>query len=178
VPFCTLGKNVILYPGAIVGSDGFGYETVDGVHEKMPQIGNVAIGDCVEIGANTTIDRARFGSTVLGDGTKIDNLVQIGHNVAIGKHCLIVAHVGIAGSATIGDRVTIGGQSGVVGHVHVGEGSLIGGQTGVASSCKPGSFLRGSPAMPYGDATKFLACRKYLPELIRRVKAIEDKLAG
>jgi UDP-3-O-[3-hydroxymyristoyl] glucosamine N-acyltransferase len=174
---CSLGKNVILYPGAIVGSDGFGYESVDGVHEKLPQIGDVSVGDGVEIGANTTVDRARFGSTVIGAGTKIDNLVQIGHNVTVGKHCLIVAQVGIAGSTTIGDRVTIGGQTGIAGHVHIGDGTMIGGQTGVTSSCKPGSFLRCSPAMPYGEATKFLACRKRLPELVRQVRDIESRLA-
>lgn len=171
MPFCAIGKNVILHPGVVVGSDGFGYETVGGIHEKLPQIGNVVIGDDVEIGANATIDRARFSSTRIGAGTKIDNLVQIGHNVTIGEHCLIVAQVGIAGSVTIGDRVVIGGQSGIVGHVHIGDGTMIAGQAGITSSCKPGSFLRGSPAMPYGEANKFFACRKYLSALVRGVRA-------
>ncbi|MDR3274365.1 MAG: UDP-3-O-(3-hydroxymyristoyl)glucosamine N-acyltransferase [Puniceicoccales bacterium] len=176
MPFCVVGKNVILHSGVIIGSDGFGYETANGVHEKMPQIGNVIVEDDVEIGANTTIDRARFSSTRIGTGTKIDNLVQIGHNVVIGKHCLIVAQVGIAGSTTIGNHVVIGGQSGTVGHIHIGDNAMIAGQTGITSSCKPGSFLRGSPAMPYGEANKFFVCRRRLPELISRVKAIEDKL--
>ncbi|MDR1255953.1 MAG: UDP-3-O-(3-hydroxymyristoyl)glucosamine N-acyltransferase [Puniceicoccales bacterium] len=176
MPFCVIGKNVTLHPGAVVGSDGFGYETVNGAHVKMPQIGNVIIGDDVEIGANATIDRARFSSTRIGAGTKIDNLVQVGHNVVIGEHCLIVSQVGIAGSATIGNYVVIGGQSGVAGHIHVGDNTMIAGQAGVASSCKSGSFLRGSPVMPYNEANRFLVCRKRLPELLRRVSAIEDKL--
>jgi UDP-3-O-[3-hydroxymyristoyl] glucosamine N-acyltransferase len=176
MPFCVIGKNVILHPGVVVGSDGFGYETVGGIHEKLPQIGNVVVGDDVEIGANATIDRARFSSTRIGAGTKIDNLVQIGHNVTIGKHCLIVAQVGIAGSVTIGECVVIGGQSGIVGHVHIGDGTMVAGQTGITSSCKPGSFWRGSPAMPYGEANKFFACRKHLSTLVRRVKAIENRL--
>lgn len=174
--FCMLGSHVILHPGVVIGSDGFGYETVNGVHEKIPQIGNVVIENDVEIGANTTIDRARFSSTIIGEGTKIDNLVQIGHNVRIGKHCLIVAQVGIAGSAIIGDYVIIGGQSGIAGHITIGDKSVIAGQTGVASSCKNGSFLRGAPAMPYNDANRFLACRKYLPELVKKVRFIEEKL--
>jgi UDP-3-O-[3-hydroxymyristoyl] glucosamine N-acyltransferase len=172
---CAIGRDVVLHPGVVIGSDGFGYETVDAVHRKLPQIGNVIIGDAVEIGANTTIDRARFSSTKIGTGTKIDNLVQIGHNVTIGKHCLIVAQVGIAGSATIGDYVIIGGQSGIAGHVHIGDKTMVAAQTGIASSCKPGSFLRGSPAMPYNEANKFLACRKRLAQLLNRVRNIEDK---
>ncbi|MDR2720778.1 MAG: UDP-3-O-(3-hydroxymyristoyl)glucosamine N-acyltransferase [Puniceicoccales bacterium] len=176
MPFCSIGKNVILHPGVVVGSDGFGYETVGGIHEKLPQIGNVVIDDDVEVGANTAIDRARFSSTRIGAGTKIDNLVQIGHNVTIGKRCLIVAQVGIAGSTTVGDHVTIGGQSGIVGHIHIGDETMIAGQTGVTSSCKPGSFLRGSPAMPYGEANKFFACRKYLYALMRKAKEIENQL--
>ena len=170
---CVLGKNVILHPGVVIGSDGFGYESVSGVHEKIPQIGNVVIEDNVEIGANTTIDRARFSSTIVGAGTKIDNLVQIGHNVHIGKNCLLVSQVGIAGSTTLEDYVVIGGQSGVVGHVTIGARSMIGGQTGVQASCPAGSFLRGSPAMPYYEATKYMAYRKYLPELVKRMKQSE-----
>jgi UDP-3-O-[3-hydroxymyristoyl] glucosamine N-acyltransferase len=173
---CTIGRNVILHSGVVIGSDGFGYETMEGIHEKLPQIGNVVVEDDVEIGANTTIDRARFSSTRIGAGTKIDNLVQIGHNVTIGKHCLIVAQVGISGSTIVGDRVIIGGQSGVAGHIEIGEGTMVAGQSGVTAGCKSGSFLRGSPAMPYGEANKFFTCRKYLPTLVRRVKAIEERL--
>jgi UDP-3-O-[3-hydroxymyristoyl] glucosamine N-acyltransferase len=174
--FCVIGKNVILYPGVVIGSDGFGYETENGIHKKIPQIGNVVLEDDVEIGANTTVDRARFSSTRIGAGTKIDNLVQIAHNVVIGEGCLIVSQVGISGSTTLGNYVIIGGQSGAAGHIHIGDGSIIAAQSGLVSSCNPGSFLRSSPAMPYTKANKFLACRKRLPELLNRVKAIEDKL--
>jgi len=128
---------------------------MNGVHEKMPQVGKVVMEDDVEIGTNTTIDHARFSSTRTGMGTKIDNLVQIGHNVTIGKHCLIFAHVQIAGSTTISKYVVIGGKSGTVAHRHIGDNAMIAGQTGLTSSCKPGSFLRGSPTMPYSEANKF-----------------------
>ncbi len=172
--FCEIGDNVVIHAGVVVGSDGFGYETVNGIHEKIPQIGNVIIEDDVEIGANTTIDRARFSSTIIGKGTKIDNLVQIGHNVHIGKYCLIVSQVGIAGSSKLGNYVIVGGQSGIAGHLTIGDRSMIAGQTGIASSCKEGSFLRGSPAMPYNEATRYLACRKYLPELVKKMKGLKD----
>ncbi len=172
---CVIGKQVILHPGVVVGSDGFGYETVNEIHEKIPQIGNVIIEDNVEIGANTTIDCARFSSTIIGEGTKIDNLVQIGHNVRIGKHCLIVSQVGIAGSAILEDYVVIGGQSGINGHITIGTHTMICGHTGVAASCPAGSFLRGSPAMSYYEANKFFACRKHLPEVVKKMKAIENE---
>ncbi|MDE6432486.1 MAG: UDP-3-O-(3-hydroxymyristoyl)glucosamine N-acyltransferase [Opitutales bacterium] len=173
---CIIGQHVLIHPGVVIGSDGFGYETVGGVHEKIPQIGNVVIEDDVEIGANTTIDRARFSSTVIGRGTKIDNLVQIGHNVHIGKCCLIVSQVGIAGSTTLEDYVVIGGQSGIAGHITIGARTMAGGQSGIQASCPAGSFLRGSPAMPYYEATKYLACRKYLPELVKKMKQFDKKL--
>lgn len=171
--FCVVGERVILYAGAVIGSDGFGYETVNGVHEKIPQIGNVVLEDDVEIGANTTIDRARFKSTVIGKGTKIDNLVQIGHNVKIGKGCLIVSQVGISGSTTLGNYVVVGGQTGIVGHLKIGDGCMFGGQTGVGSDCEPGTFYRGSPEMPYSLANKYFVLRKRLPELFNRVDALE-----
>ena len=171
--FCIVGSRVILYAGAVIGSDGFGYETVNGVHEKIPQIGNVVLEDDVEIGANTTIDRARFKSTVIGRGTKIDNLVQIAHNVKIGKGCLIVSQVGISGSTTLGNYVVVGGQTGIVGHLKIGDGCMFGGQTGVGSDCEPGTFYRGSPEMPYALANKYFVLRKRLPELFNRVDALE-----
>ena len=131
--FCEIGNNSTLFPGVVIGADGYGYETVNGVHEKIPQIGNVVVGNNVDIGANTTIDRARFGSTIIGDGTKIDNLVQIGHNVRIGKHCLIVSQTGISGSTTIGNYVVLGGQVGVAGHIFIPDGVMVAGKSAVAS---------------------------------------------
>ncbi len=172
---CVLGQRVIIHSGVIIGSDGFGYETVNGVHQKIPQIGNVVIEDDVEIGANTTIDRARFGSTTIGQDTKIDNLVQIGHNVRVGKCCLLVSQVGIAGSTVLEDYVVIGGQSGVAGHLTIGARTMIGGQSGIQASCPAGSFLRGSPAMPYYEATKYLACRKYLSDLVKKMKQFDKE---
>ena len=129
--FCILGQRVRLQPGAVVGSDGFGYETHAGVHEKVPQIGNVVIEDDVEIGANTTIDRARFNQTLIGRGTKVDNLVQIAHNVTIGRGCILCAQVGISGSTALEDYVVLGGQVGVVGHLRIGQGVQVGAQSGI-----------------------------------------------
>lgn len=175
---CTIGKNCSIHSGVVIGSDGFGYENVNGNIIKVPQIGNVIIEDNVEIGANTTIDRARFGHTVVGCGTKIDNLVQIGHNVIIGKNCIIVAQTGIAGSTTIGDYVTIGGQVGIAGHLTIGDGSMIAGKSSIPSSCKPGSVLRGIPCMPYNDANKYYVLRKKIPDLFKRVALLEDTISA
>lgn len=169
-----IGNNCLLYSGVVIGSDGFGYENVNGNIVKVPQIGNVVIEDDVEIGANTTIDRARFGHTIIGRGTKIDNLVQIGHNVIIGRNCIIVSQTGIAGSTTIGNYVTIGGQVGVAGHLTIGDGSMVAGKSSVPSSCKPGSVLRGVPCMPYNMANKYYVFRKKIPELFKRVSVLED----
>ena len=134
---CTLGRRVRLHPGVVIGSDGFGYEFVAGRHEKVPQVGTVVIGDDVEIGANTTIDRSRFERTSVGEGTKIDNLVQVGHNVVIGRHCMICAQVGIAGSCTLGDYVVVGGQCGLAGHLTVGSGAMIAAKSGVKDDIPP-----------------------------------------
>src|SRR6185436_3942061 len=123
---CVLGARCILHPGVVVGSDGFGFAFDQGRYHKVPQVGNVVIGDDVEVGANTTIDRATTHSTRIGDGSKIDNLVQIGHNVVIGKHCIVVAQVGISGSTELADYVTIGGQAGLVGHIKLGRGAQVG----------------------------------------------------
>jgi UDP-3-O-[3-hydroxymyristoyl] glucosamine N-acyltransferase len=128
---CELGRRVRVQPGAIIGSDGFGYEFVGGRHEKVPQVGRVVVGDDVEVGANSTIDRARFSRTEVGEGTKIDNLVQIAHNVRIGRHCLLCAQVGISGSTTLGDYVVLGGQAGTAGHLTIGKGAKAGGRAGV-----------------------------------------------
>ncbi|MDR0417838.1 MAG: UDP-3-O-(3-hydroxymyristoyl)glucosamine N-acyltransferase [Puniceicoccales bacterium] len=168
MPFSTIGNHVILHSGAVIGSDGFGFEKVDGCHEKVPQIGNVIIEDYVDIGANTTIDRARFASTIVGWGTKIDNLVQIGHNVKIGKNCIIVAQVGIAGSTTIGDNVMIGGQAGITGHLHIADGTQIGAQSGVIKDTECNSTLLGSPAASYKETARQFASLAKLPEALRK----------
>jgi UDP-3-O-[3-hydroxymyristoyl] glucosamine N-acyltransferase len=153
---CDIGDRVILHPGVRVGQDGFGFAP-GSVHTKVPQLGRVIVGDDVEIGANTTVDRGAGPDTVIGAGTKIDNLVQIGHNVTIGKGCLIAALVGISGSTRIGDYVMIGGQSGFVGHITVGDGARIAAQSGVTRDVKPGATMAGAPAMDARDFWKALA---------------------
>jgi len=172
----VVGDRVILQAGVVVGSDGFGYETVRGRHEKVPQVGNVRICDDVEIGANSTIDRARFNTTVIGEGAKVDNLVQIGHNVVVGRHCIICAQAGISGSSTLEDYVVIGGQAGLAGHLTVGRGCKIDGQTGVNSDLAPGSFVKGSPCLPYNLEQRLNVLRKRIPDLFKRVDALEAAL--
>ena len=173
---CVLRDHVRLQPGVVVGSDGFGYEFVSGRHEKIPQIGNVVIESDVEIGANTTLDRARFSHTVVGEGTKIDNLVQVAHNVRIGRHCMICSQVGISGSTTIEDYVVLGGQAGLAGHLTVGKGSKIDGQSGINSDLAPGSFMKGTPALPYNLEQRINVLRKRIPDLFKRVDALESRL--
>ncbi len=170
---CTLGDRVLIQPGAVIGSDGYGYEFSEGRHIKIDQVGIVEIQNDVEIGANTTIDRARFGKTVIGEGTKIDNLVQIGHNVVIGKHCLIISQSGIAGSSKVEDYVTIAAQVGVVGHVTVGEKAILTARTGVTTSIPGGETYSGKPALPIREDTKLQAHARRLPNLLARVKALE-----
>jgi UDP-3-O-[3-hydroxymyristoyl] glucosamine N-acyltransferase len=143
---CEIGERVILHPGVRIGQDGFGFAPGAQGHTKVPQLGRVLIGDDVEIGANSTIDRGAGPDTVIGAGTKIDNLVQIGHNVSIGRGCLIVALVGISGSTKIGDFVMIGGQAGVAGHLKIGDGARIAAQSGVSRDLAPGATVAGSPA--------------------------------
>lgn len=174
--YCEIGNRVRLQPGVVIGSDGFGYETVNGVHQKVPQIGRVVIEDDVEIGANTTIDRARFGATLIGEGTKIDNLVQIGHNVVTGKHCIIVSQVGISGSTTLEDYVVLAGQVGIAGHLRIGKGSQVGAQSGLNHDLEPGSYVRGTPVYPYMLAHKIDILKKRLPDLFKRVSALEEHL--
>jgi UDP-3-O-[3-hydroxymyristoyl] glucosamine N-acyltransferase len=170
--FSEIGNHVILHSGVVIGSDGFGFDAVDGRYEKIPQIGNVILEDYVDIGANTTVDRARFASTVIGRGTKIDNLVQIGHNVKMGKNCGIVAQVGIAGSVTLGDNVMIGGQVGIAGHLHIADGTKIGAQSGVTKNTEPHSFLLGSPAVPHKEAVRQFASLAKLPEILKKLGKI------
>ncbi|HSO46293.1 MAG TPA: UDP-3-O-(3-hydroxymyristoyl)glucosamine N-acyltransferase [Rhizobiaceae bacterium] len=154
VTHCFMGDSVIIHPGVRIGQDGFGFAMGAGGHLKVPQIGRVIIQDHVEIGANTTIDRGSNRDTVIGEGTKIDNLVQIGHNVVIGRHCVIVGLAGIAGSATLGDYVVIAGQAGIVGHIHVGNGAQVGGGSGVNFNVKPGDKIIGYPATDVRSWTK------------------------
>jgi len=173
---CIIGDRVIIQPGAVIGSDGYGYEFSEGRHVKIDQVGIVEIGNDVEIGANSTIDRARFGKTLIGEGTKIDNLVQIGHNVVIGKHCLIVSQSGMAGSSKIGNYVTIAAQVGVVGHVTVGDKAVLTARTGVTASIPGSDVYAGKPALPMREEMKMQAQLRRLYKLVERVKELEKKI--
>lgn len=173
---CVLGDRVILQPGAVIGSDGYGYEFSGGRHVKIDQVGIVEIGDDVEIGANTTIDRARFGKTIVGEGCKIDNLVQLGHNVILGKHCLIIAQTGISGSSRLGDYVTVAGQVGIAGHVTIGSRAQLGARSGVSTNLDGDAVYSGKPAQPIRDELKMQAHLRRLPKLVDRVKALEEAL--
>ena len=175
---CVIGDRAILHPGVVIGADGFGFSTdkKTGKHRKIPQLGNVVIGDDVEIGANTTIDRATIGSTTVDSGTKIDNLVQIGHNVKIGKDCLLVSQSGIAGSCVLGDHVILAGQAGLAGHINIGDGAIITAQTGVMSDVDKNQVMFGYPAKPHREAFKLQALYGKLPEIYKAIKEIKDKL--
>lgn len=170
-----IGNRVIIHAGAVIGSDGFGYVFEGGRHHKIPQVGGVIIEDDVEIGANVTIDRATTGNTVVGKGTKIDNLVQVGHNVNIGEDAIVVAQVGIGGSTVIGRNVVLGGQVGVSDHTTIEDGTMIGAQSGVMGHVRRGIYS-GYPVIPHRDWLKSVALFSRLPELFRRLKEIEDKL--
>jgi len=174
---CILKARVRLHPGAVIGADGFGYEFVEGRHEKIPQVGTVVLEDDVEVGANSTIDRARFSQTRVGEGTKIDNLVQVGHNVTIGKHCILCSQVGIAGSATLEDYVILGGQVGVSGHLRIGKAAKAGGQAGIIADVEPGVFISGYPAMPHRLASRLQVLQRRLPDLFKRVDQLEQQFA-
>lgn len=173
-----IGSNVRIQPGTVVGSDGFGYENVDGKHVKIPQIGSVSIEDDVEIGANCTIDRARFGKTIIQQGTKIDNLVQIAHNVKVGRHNLLVAQSGIAGSAETEEHVIIGAQSGASGHIKIGKGVVIAAQSGLAKSQDKPGYYQGTPARPINESRKSKALVNRLPKLLERIKDLEKKVGN
>ncbi len=174
---CVIGDRVRLHSGVVVGSDGFGYEFSGGRHVKVPQVGQVVIEDDVEIGANTTLDRARFSRTLVGQGTKIDNLVQIGHNVVIGRHCILCAQVGISGSTTLEDYVVLGGQAGLAGHIRLGKGAKVDGQSGVVRDLEPGVFVKGSTCLPYQLEQRINVLRPRLPDLFRKVDTIAAELA-
>jgi len=170
-----IGSRVIIHSGAVIGADGFGFEMVDGRQQKIQQLGIVQIDDDVEIGANTTVDRARFGRTWIQEGVKIDNLVQIAHNVVIGKNSVIVAQTGISGSTRVGERVMMGGQVGIAGHLEISEGTMIAAQSGVSKSL-PGGVWFGYPAVPLPEAKQQIAWVHRLGKLLARVKEIEKKL--
>jgi len=158
----------------VLGSDGFGFEFSGGKHVKIPQTGIVQVDDDVEIGANVTIDRARFGRTWIQAGTKIDNLVQIAHNVVIGKHCIIVSQTGISGSTKLGNYVTLAGQVGVVGHIEIGDQVVVAAQSGVSKSVGAKEVLFGTPALPMREAKERLAYLGRLPKLFRRMKELQQ----
>jgi UDP-3-O-[3-hydroxymyristoyl] glucosamine N-acyltransferase len=162
VTHAIIGARVILHAGVRIGQDGFGFAMSANGHLKVPQVGRVVIGDDVEIGANTTVDRGALNDTVIGEGTKIDNLVQIGHNAIIGRHCIIVAQTGIAGSAQLGDFVVMGGHSGVVGHVKIGQGAQIAGMAHVKDDVPPGARMGGTPAVPFKEWAREVATLKRL----------------
>lgn len=174
----VLGDRVTIHANSAIGSDGFGYETTGGSHTKIEQVGIVQIDDDCEIGAAVTIDRARFGRTQIGAGTKIDNNCQIGHNVVIGKDCIIVAAAAIAGSAVIGDRVTIAAQVGIAGHLKVGDDVILAARTGVTKSLAGKAVYMGFPAGPMKEAKKQLVYPRRIPEILKRLKALEDREEG
>jgi UDP-3-O-[3-hydroxymyristoyl] glucosamine N-acyltransferase len=172
---CRVGDRVILHAGVVLGSDGFGFENDKGRHVKIPQVGIVQVDDDVEIGANTTVDRARFGRTWIGAGTKIDNLVQIAHNVVIGRHCLIVAQVGISGSTRLGDHVTLAGQVGVAGHLEIEDRVVVSAQSGVTKTLGAGGMFMGSPAVPAGEYREQVAQVRRLHKLAERLQKLEKQ---
>ena len=173
---CTIGDRVIIQPGAVIGADGFGFAKDGQTHHKVPQIGRVIIEDDVEIGANSTVDRATTGETRVKRGSKIDNLVQIAHNVVIGEDCILAAQVGISGSTELGKNVVLAGQAGLAGHITVGDGAMVGGQGGVTKSVPANTTVSGYPAREHRKALKLSACTNQLPDLFERVKDLEKKL--
>lgn len=173
---CVIGKQVILHAGVVIGSDGFGYTCGSGGLVKFPHVGTVEIGDWVEIGANSTIDRAKTGKTVIGSGTKIDNLVHIAHNVKIGSNCVIVAQCGVAGSVEVGNNVTLAAQSGIKDHVTIEDGCVVAARAGVIGNLSRGSVVSGFPARDHGTEKRAEAARLHLPDVLRRLKAVESEL--
>lgn len=173
---CLIGQHVTIHAGSVIGSDGFGFAPqADGSFKKVPQIGNVVVEDHVEIGSNATIDRATIGSTLIKTGAKLDNLIQIAHNVEVGHHTVIAAQAGVSGSTKIGSHVMIGGQAGIVGHIQIADGSRINAQSGVSKSIKrPKSAVTGSPAFDYTSALRSQALSRNLPELEKRLKELEE----
>ena len=173
---CSLGNRVIVHSGTVIGSDGFGYVQHHGRHQKVPQLGTVVIEDDVELGANVTVDRATFGRTVIRRGTKVDNLVQIAHNVIIGEHSILVAQVGIAGSTTLGHHVMVGGQAGLADHLEIGDQVMIGARAGVNRNVTGHQIVSGAPVMPHEVAIKAQAVIPRLPELRQQIRELEQRV--
>ena len=173
---CRIGDRCIIHSGAVIGADGFGFAPVDGHYEKIPQTGNVVIDNDVEIGANTTVDRAMMGSTHICEGVKLDNLIQIAHNCSVGAHTVMASQSGLAGSGKIGDHCMIAGQVGIVGHIEIGAGTQIGAQAGVNKGCKPGSRIMGSPAVDAGEYARGLVYQKRIPQLLEAVKQLQKEI--
>lgn len=173
---CEIGARCVIHANTVIGSDGFGFVPGPDGWFKIPQVGRVILGDDVEIGSNTAIDRATFGVTRIGCGTKIDNLVQIGHNVRVGEHCVIAGKVGIAGSAVIGNRVRIGAQAGINGHIEIGDGASIGARAGVTSSVPAGATVSGFPAIDHNQQRRVMVAQTHLPELGRRLRQLERRI--
>lgn len=175
---CRIGNRVIIHSGTVIGSDGFGYATDEkGHHVKRPQVGIVQIDDDVEIGSNTSIDRATFGKTWIKRGVKIDNLVQVGHNVVVGEDSFLVAQVGIAGSTTTGHHVVMGGQVGVAGHIHLGDGVMIAAKSGVHNNLDPGTVVAGIPAIPHRNWLRASGAYAKLPEMVKEIRALRKQVA-
>ena len=171
-----LGDRVIIHSGTVIGSDGFGYETAGAQHVKIPQLGSVTLEDDVEIGSNACVDRGRFQNTRIGRGTKIDNLVQVAHNVIIGPDCLIVSQSGISGSTELGKNVVVAGQAGLVGHLTVGDGAVIGARAGVSKSVPAKTVVLGEPARPIGEQRRLFALIAKLPEMFKDLSELKKKL--
>ena len=172
----TLGDRVIVHSGTVIGSDGFGYIQIDGVHKKIPQVGTVEIGDDVEIGSNVAIDRARFGKTVIGRGSKIDNLVQVAHNVVMGEKCIIISQVGISGSVKIGNGVILAGQAGITGHITIGEGAVVYAQSAITKPVPAHAHVSGYPARPHNEAKRVHAYTQRLPQYVKAIQKLEKKV--
>ena len=173
----TIGKRCLLHAGCVIGADGFGYIPVGNALRKVPQLGTVVLSDDVEVGANTCIDRAKTGVTFIGPGTKIDNLVHVGHNVRIGASCIIIAQVGIAGGVEIGNGVILAGQAGIKDHVTIGDGARVAAQGGIIGNVPPGATYSGYPARPHAEKQREYAAAAKLPEYIKRIRALEKRLA-
>ncbi|UCF06226.1 MAG: UDP-3-O-(3-hydroxymyristoyl)glucosamine N-acyltransferase [bacterium] len=173
---CEIGNNVIVHAGAVIGSDGFGYAKEGSTHQKIPQIGIVRIEDDVEIGANTTVDRATTGVTLIRKGSKIDNLVQIAHNVTVGENSVLAAQVGVSGSTELGSNVVLAGQAGLVGHITIGDGAMVGAQGGVTKSIPPMTRVSGYPAREHTFSRKIYAASTRLPELLREFKKLQERV--
>lgn len=171
--YCVIGPRNRLLAGCVIGADGYGYAFIDGAHQRIPQVGKVVTEADVDVGANSTIDRARFGTTQIGAGTKIDNQVQIGHNVRIGKGCLLVAQSGVSGSTALGDGVILAGQAGVSGHLKIGDGSVVAGAAAVLRSLPPRSKVTGNPAAPFMQMNRVYSLQRKLPDLFKRFEQLE-----